>query len=265
MGNGTGARTSGVTVTAGPRVTGGRTGNIVGMLGPGLPVDVPPAWCECWGQGLDPRAGTPRKGDQPQNWRATVPRTGGHHPKNWTGTSLLFNLDRSLLYFRLGSYPGVGTDHSGVVLRGLCFPSLLCGYAGLVEQVHISVKLPVPTGFFVLRTQVCCGFALAPVIVVRCTPSPGTSSRLRSTLFPSFPFLPCHSYTLVAYLCESVSRDAVSRTRVHRWCFTLVYPKPQPFDTSPPLTFAHFVRSWSCFSFRPPGARGSSWTWSMIV
>ena len=58
--------------------------------------------------------------------------------------------------------PGVGTDHSGVVLRGLCLPSLLCGYARPVEQVHISVKLPVPASFFVLRTQVCCGFTLAP-------------------------------------------------------------------------------------------------------
>ena len=35
------------------------------------------ASCECRDQGLDPREGPPRKGDQPKNWRATDPRTGG--------------------------------------------------------------------------------------------------------------------------------------------------------------------------------------------
>ena len=56
-------------------------------------------WCtyqrhrgDCQVQGLDSRAGTSRKGDQFQNWRATDPRTGGHPPKNRTGTSLFFNL-----------------------------------------------------------------------------------------------------------------------------------------------------------------------------
>ena len=84
VGNGTGARTSGVPEIAGTRDTGGRTGNIAEMLGPRLPVDVPAALRECRGQGTDPRAGTPRKGDQPKDWRATDPRTGGHHPKNWS-------------------------------------------------------------------------------------------------------------------------------------------------------------------------------------
>ena len=63
------------------------------------PVDVPAALCECWGQDFDPRAGTLRNGDQPKDWRATDPRTGGHHPKYWTGSSLLFNPDRSLAFF----------------------------------------------------------------------------------------------------------------------------------------------------------------------
>ena len=48
--------------------TGGGTGGIVGML-----------WPVC-----DSQAGPSRRGDQPQNWRATDPSTGGHQPKNWT-------------------------------------------------------------------------------------------------------------------------------------------------------------------------------------
>ena len=76
VGKDTGARTSGNGVKAGAKVTGGRTSNIVGMLGPELPMDVPAALCECRDQSLDSRAGTHRKGNQPQNWRATgqVPR-----------------------------------------------------------------------------------------------------------------------------------------------------------------------------------------------
>ena len=31
--------------------------------------------------------GHPPPGDQPQNWRATGPRNGGHQPKNWTGAA----------------------------------------------------------------------------------------------------------------------------------------------------------------------------------
>ena len=69
MGKDTGGRTSGVVVNAGAKVTGGRTGNIVGMLGPGLPVDVPAD------QGVDSQAGTARAtpklaGDRPKNQRA---------------------------------------------------------------------------------------------------------------------------------------------------------------------------------------------------
>ena len=73
VGKDTGARTSGIGVKAGATVTGGRTGNIVGMLGPELPMDVPAALCECRGQSLDSRAGTPRKGNQPKN-RRTPPQ-----------------------------------------------------------------------------------------------------------------------------------------------------------------------------------------------
>ena len=29
------------------------------------------------------RAGTSPLGDQPQNWRATGPKNGGHQPKDW--------------------------------------------------------------------------------------------------------------------------------------------------------------------------------------
>ena len=165
----------------GTTVAGGRTGGITGILGaePRLTSGPPPP--------------PPARATNPKDWRTTGPRTGGDQPPNWTGTSLLFNLDRSIVCFRLGVVgrwrltwdflkylppraafccalvprwgicvcgfcwcrpPGVGTDHSGVVLRGLCFPSLLCGYAGPVEQMYISVKLPVPTAFFVLRTHV---------------------------------------------------------------------------------------------------------------
>ena len=38
--------------------------------------------------------GHPPPGDQPQNWRATGPRNGGHQPKNWTGADVLFNFVR---------------------------------------------------------------------------------------------------------------------------------------------------------------------------
>ena len=66
MGKDTGGRTSGIAVNAAARVTSGRTGNTVRMLGPESPVDVLAALCECWGQGLDPRAGTSREGDHPK-------------------------------------------------------------------------------------------------------------------------------------------------------------------------------------------------------
>ena len=82
VGNGTGGRTSGVAVTAGTRVTSGRTGNFVGMFRPELPMDVPAALCVCQDQSPDSRAGTRRKGSQPRDWRATSPKTGGHYPKN---------------------------------------------------------------------------------------------------------------------------------------------------------------------------------------
>ena len=42
------------------------------------------------------------------------------------------------------------------VVLPCCVDTRTCGIG------HISVKLPVPTGFFVLRAQVCCGFPLAP-------------------------------------------------------------------------------------------------------
>ena len=160
VGNGTGARTSGVAEIAGTKATGGRAGNIAEMLGPRLPVNVPAALRECRGQGLDPRAGTPRRGDRPKNRRAPT--------QELDRPPLLFNLDRFVVYFRLGSYrmsevagglrgtssgtssccvllsssasclllllvslPGISTDHSGVVLRVLCFPPLLYGCAWL--------------------------------------------------------------------------------------------------------------------------------------
>ena len=57
-----------------------------------LPVDVPAASWECWDHGVDSQAVTPRKGDQPQNWRATDPRTSGHQPQNWTGRRYFLTL-----------------------------------------------------------------------------------------------------------------------------------------------------------------------------
>ena len=60
---------------AGPRVTGGRTSSIVGMLGPELLVDVPAALWDCSAQGFVAKAGTSR--------RATNPKTGGHRPEEW--------------------------------------------------------------------------------------------------------------------------------------------------------------------------------------
>ena len=32
-------------------------------------------------------------GDQPKNWRATVPSNGGHQPQDWAGKPLRFNSD----------------------------------------------------------------------------------------------------------------------------------------------------------------------------
>ena len=37
------------------------------------------------GSALSVRA--PPAGDQPENWRATNPRTGGHQPEHWLGRS----------------------------------------------------------------------------------------------------------------------------------------------------------------------------------
>ena len=38
--------------------------------------------------------GHPPPGDQPQNWRATVPRNGGHQIQHWTGDTVLINFER---------------------------------------------------------------------------------------------------------------------------------------------------------------------------
>ena len=38
------------------------------------------------------RVTNPRQGDHPKNWPATDPRTGGHQPKDWTGSRYFFNL-----------------------------------------------------------------------------------------------------------------------------------------------------------------------------
>ena len=96
MGNGTGARTSGVAGIARTKATGGRTGNIAEMLGPRLPVDVLAALRRCRGHGLDTRAGTPHMGDQPKNRRAPT--------QELDRPPLLFNLDRFVVYSRLESY-----------------------------------------------------------------------------------------------------------------------------------------------------------------
>ena len=62
-------------------------------------MDVPAAWCECLGQSLDSRAGTPRKGDQPL-------KLAGDRSKNRRAPSqeldrylaTFFNLDQSLAF-----------------------------------------------------------------------------------------------------------------------------------------------------------------------
>ena len=51
--------------------------------------------------GRGTRAGTPRQGEEPQNWRATVPSTGGHQPQNWTGTALFFDLVGDLQFWQV--------------------------------------------------------------------------------------------------------------------------------------------------------------------
>ena len=38
------------------------------------------------------QAGTPRKGDQPKDWRATDPKTSGHQPKDWAGRGYFLTL-----------------------------------------------------------------------------------------------------------------------------------------------------------------------------
>ena len=103
-GQSTGAHTSGVGETAGTRATGGRTGNIAGILGPRSPVDVPAALRECWGRGLDLRAGTPRKelaGDRPKDRRAPSLRTGlcVRYPLLLFFFKIFFYLGGDLMYF----------------------------------------------------------------------------------------------------------------------------------------------------------------------
>ena len=75
---------------AGDRVTSGRTGGIVGMLGTALLVDVPAALWERWGQCIDSHAGTP----QSQNWRATDPSISGRQlvcVHRWFGVPCLLD------------------------------------------------------------------------------------------------------------------------------------------------------------------------------
>ena len=45
----------------------------------------------------------PPRGDQPKNWRATNPRTGGHQPENWQA-ALLFNIDGVIKFFGAGLF-----------------------------------------------------------------------------------------------------------------------------------------------------------------
>ena len=59
-------------------------------------------------------AGTPRKGDQPKNWRATDPKTSGHQPKNWSGRRYFFNLNVG------GHVPGIFFNTDGI--HWLSFP-----------------------------------------------------------------------------------------------------------------------------------------------
>ena len=56
-------------------------------------VNVPAASWECWDHGVVSHVGAPRKGDQPQNWRATDPSTSGHQPHNWAGRRYFCNPD----------------------------------------------------------------------------------------------------------------------------------------------------------------------------
>ena len=60
------------------------------------------------------QAGTPRKGDQPKNWRATDPSISGHQPQNWTGRRYFFNLNVG------GHVPGIFFNIDGI--HWLSFP-----------------------------------------------------------------------------------------------------------------------------------------------
>ena len=75
---------------------------------------------DCWGQGhgwtyrrhcgnararvLTHEWVPPARATNPKNWRATDPSTGGHHPKNWTPSQLLFNLAGALVYSFLWNF-----------------------------------------------------------------------------------------------------------------------------------------------------------------
>ena len=78
VGKHSGGRTSGIVVNAGASVTGGRTGNIVGVLGPGLLVDVTAALWKCRARVTGARTSgigrTPARATNHPNWRATDPK-----------------------------------------------------------------------------------------------------------------------------------------------------------------------------------------------
>ena len=54
---------------------------------PGIRLQGAAEWCYHSRQ-----AGTPRKGDQPKDWRATDPKTSGLQPEDWTGRGYIFTL-----------------------------------------------------------------------------------------------------------------------------------------------------------------------------
>ena len=77
--------------------------------------------------------GHPPPGDQPQNWRATVPSNGGHQPQDWAGKPLRFNPDGVSVFI---------LDFSGYVsevARGR--GTYVGGSVGLVYHVPIILSL----------------------------------------------------------------------------------------------------------------------------
>ena len=127
--------------------TGGRTGNIVRMLGPESPVDAPTALCECWGQGLDPRAGTHREGDQPKELAGDRPK----HRRAPTQELVLLSGTRSF-FFSIASVSVLALQRTFTVWEVVVHTWAVVGVCGLFRLVY-SGTMVFPVWYSVFHSR----------------------------------------------------------------------------------------------------------------